>query len=677
MPATISENAMKILEARYLDGDSVDSMWDRVSGGVDRFRNLLSELRFIPNSPTLFNMGKGNKCTSAACFVFEIDDEMGPLPTDNHRSIVNTRAKAVAVAKAGGGVGYYFGNLRPRGSLIKSIHRKACGPVAVLKDYHAIHRLITQGGKRDLAQMGVLNVEHPDILEFIHVKDEDPQSLSSFNISVSWSDEWLERCFAGGSKENKVWKEHMESAWKTGCPGILFPDTINKANINPHLGLIKATNPCGEVPNRCDEPCSLGSLSLPKYFAGGNRDVDWKLLEEDAYTAFCFMDDILDRNEFPHPEITKAAFLTRRLGLGVMGWANLLALMHIHYDTQKAVDLGGRVMKLISDVSLQASIDLAKVKGPYLGYDPVKTNGPFCRNETRTSIAPTGTIALIANVFGSIEPFFALEWDRTTQEGIKMKERISCWKELEGFVPKTANEVSPEWHVKHQAAFQKHTCLGVSKTNNLPNSATVEDVSKIYKMMYASGCKGGTIFRDGCRSEQVLVSKKTTSVFAINQTPSRRKMPSERQSITHKFRVSGTECFLTVGFFEDNKTPGELFLRASKMGSTISGILDTWAITFSLALQSSTSLETLCKHHAGTRFEPHGPTDNPNIPVCTSIPDYVVRWMYSKFIANKKADEVKTSEGSGIYCPECDKEVIYQSGCLVCINKSCNWSRCG
>ncbi len=625
------------------------------------------------------------------CFVFNIADEMGPLPTDNHRSIVNTRAKAIAVAKAGGGVGYYGGELRPKGSPIRSIHRVACGPVAVMRDYHGIHKMITQGGKRDLAQMWVQPCWHDDIQEYIHAKDEDPQGLSSFNQSVGWDNDWIEVAFqVPGSKESVLWDDQCLSAWKHGCPGMFFPDTVNRNNPNLHLGYIFGVNPCGETPNRDSEPCNLGSLSLPRYFNKANRDINWDDLEDDVRTATDFLDDILDRNTFPHPVITEAANLTRKLGLGVMGWADLLALMHIHYDTQQAVDLGSKLMKFINDIALDQSIRLASVKGPYKGFSD-ETEGPFARNETRTSIAPTGSIAIIADVFGSIEPFFALEWDRTTYEGIKMHERISCWDELEGFVPKTANQVAPEWHVRHQAAFQAHTDLGVSKTVNLPNSATVQDVSRIYRMMYESGCKGGTIFRDGCRSEQVLVSKKTTSVFSLGVSipaAQRRRLPDDVPGARHKFRIGGLKIYLHWGTYDDG-TLAEIFFRVSpQQGSTVDGMLDAFAKTVSLALQNGVALDDLVAIHSGSRFEPSGLTSNPDLPVCTSIPDYVVRWLARKFTSPKpvatiavvtiveKHDE-KGGMDSGMYCPECGKEAIYQAGCLNCVDKGCGWTRCG
>lgn len=691
----ITSNARTILQKRYLaPGESIDDLWNRVSGGNEKFRRLLSELRFLPNSPTLFNAGLNNGCTLSACFVFDVSDTM----LDDDNGIHNTRGKAIAVAKAGGGVGYYLGNLRPKNSIIRSIHRKACGPVSVLRDYHGVRQLITQGGKRDLAQMAILNCDHSDIKEFIHCKDADPKSLESFNISVGWHSEFAKRAlhYLAGNSPNpsdrewaNLWTEQVQSAWTHGCPGMFFPGRVNDAQGNPnmHLGVINAANPCGETPNRNNEPCSLGSLVLSRYYNHANRDIDWNALEEDAWMATQFMDDILDRNTFPHPAITDAALLTRKLGLGVMGWADLLALLHVPYDSEEAITLGGKVMRFINDIALASSVDLAKTKGPYKGYSD-KTQGPLCRNETRTSIAPTGTIAIIAGCDSwSIEPHYGLDVQRTTNEGIKMEERFDSRK-YDGFVPKTANDIHWSWHVRMQAAFQEHTDLGVSKTVNLPNKATKEDVSKAYQMMFELGCKGGTVYRDGCRAEQVLVNK-ATSVYALGGVPplpSRRRLPDQCKAMRKKFSIGGVEGYIHAGTYEDG-TLGEIFVTTC-MGSTIDGLLDTWAKAFSNALQHGTPLEQLIRMHRNQRFEPSGPTGDPDTPVCTSIPDYVVRYLERMFLkrtprvpANGNGREVvvdvRDQQDSGIYCPECQRSLIYQGGCVVCPDKECGWTRCG
>lgn len=705
MSAVISDNAMSILAKRYLtDGETVDGLWDRVSGGNRDYRELMADLLFLPNSPTLFNMGTKSGGTLSACFVFDIDDCLlgdwpaGGLDSPFPNSILGTTFKAACVAKAGGGVGYYLGNVRPEGAPVHSTHKKACGPVQVLHWLHRLRSLITQGGKRDLAQMGILPAHHPDVRKFIHCKDADPKALESFNISVSWRDEQLKLAMAqmdAGDNDGEwasLWLDQCLSAWRTGDPGMFFWTTANRTNATPHLGDINATNPCGETPNLNNEPCNLGSLALLRFVNRDRRRVDWDKLKNYAALATRFLDDILDWNTFPHPDITHMARATRKLGLGVMGWADMLALLRIPYDTQDAVDLGEEVMKTINETARQTSLDMARTKGTYPAYDPTKSPAwaPASRNSTGTSIAPTGTISIIAGCEPSIEPHYALERTRTTNEGLKLTERISDWLgDLGGFVPKTANEIPLVWHVKHQAAFQRHTDLGVSKTINLPNTATVADVSNAYRLMWESGCKGGTVFRDGCRSEQVLVAS-AKSVYATGggDKPARRKLPAECDTKRYKFRVGGTKGYLHVGLFDDG-TPGEIFIRASLQGSTVSGMLDAWCMCFSNALQRGTPLADLVRLHKGSRFEPAGPTGNEEIPIASSIPDYVVRLLELRFLKPKtpapsangnSRDSVTVEQAqvrSGQLCPDCGVELVLRAGCLTCVRAGCGFTRCG
>lgn len=1393
--AVITENAMTLYKQRYLSGgESVDELFRRVAGGNEEFISLMDEGLFLPNSPALFNMGLNNGCTSSACFVFNIEDCMhrNDDGSINDNSIVETRAKAIAVAKAGGGVGYYGGFLRAKNKPIKSIHRKACGPVSVLKDLHGVSHLITQGGKRELAQMFVLPVDHEDIMEFIHCKDKDPQGLGSFNISTSWKKGQL-----NDPKYDSVFLHQVESAWSHGCPGVFFEHWVNENNPNPHLGLMLAPNPCvtgetliltrkgqfpiaslkgkevevwngrewskttpkqtgenqkilkitfsngaelrctpyhgfrladgkkvqaqglivgdclekwednppvetkgqdnacssaylagffcgdgfaagdkqqqmitfygpkvkvgrilaeqnlvtligkydqehdrqranlnvvvpaknevpvngttnykiewleglldsdgciaysdesqrsysyqissvdrgfladvahmlrgmgipttvatsheptrkvmpggeydcqtcyrlcisawhsarlikmgleplrlpssdnepsrdaarfirvvsvesagtaeavycfneplrhcgvfngiltsqcGETPNRNDEPCSLGSINLWRFINLKTREFLWDKFQKACRIATRLLDSILDRNTFPHHNIDRAARLTRKLGLGVMGWADTLALLGIHYDTDKAVRMAEKVMDLMSVSAVSESKNLADEKGPYPGFSWGQTKDEKRRNETNTSIAPTGTIAVLNNASGSIEPHFSLEWTRTTAEGIKLQERIPVWEHLDGFRPKVANEIGYEWHIKHQAAFQRHTDLGVSKcvvgdtlvltghglkmiedihqergddqfrslripvcgedgmtmtdhfysggvrdtirfktrqgselegtpnhrvrverngeviwsrldelnaddlivihtgqevyadqelispelasllghavadgslaqnwlamfhtdkdvtdervrllmipevrskvsigrntrntdrspsvvkdkrnsvvkvqqnsrpmvdwlendiglkrraanksvppavlqsnrevqqaflvglftdcgvankktpnltfntasrvlsrqvramlmnmgmyssaqthrvgekdyyrvsltataamqfaneigfvetsrtkqfklwsgykpsgtnpnghmptprhgyrvekvlsiskgkapvfdisvpdgvhafvtegmishnTINLPNSATKEDVGNAYKMMHDMKCKGGTVFRDGCRDEQVLVAKKTKSVYSngveiprlspeiigevenwnnrtkgtdtpaeIQQSPPE-KSKATKPGFIHRFRVDGSKYYLAVSV-QDGK-PYEMFITAKKAGSTTMGMLSTWAITFSKAMQSGVSLEKLCKAHLGSRFEPNGFTDDKEIPICTSVPDYICKWLLKQF-SRRDLKELVSTPDSGMFCPTCNSELMYVGGCLTC---RCGWSKCG
>jgi ribonucleoside-diphosphate reductase alpha chain len=719
----ISDAALQILKTRYLDKDeSVDGMFRRVSLGDANAYRLMSQLKALPNSPTIFNAGLNNGCTMSACFTFMLQDSMfGPS------SIVDTRNKAIAVAKAGGGVGYNVSNIRRKNAIIKSVHRKACGPVAVIRDLNAVDKLITQGGKRALAQMGVLAVEHEDIREFIHMKDDAPEELSSFNISVNWSDKWLTHAF--GSMDNRsdphwrpnepyqLWMEQCQSAWKTGCPGMFFPDVINRFNENKHLGLVLTPNPCGEAPNRDNEACSLGSMSIARYVDLRTRRFLRDEFLHDSRIFFRYLNHVFDHNTWPHPEITKATQLTRRLGQGIMGWADFLALQGMHYDDPASRAYAESIWKDHDEVIKDESRKIASEKGPYPGYDPDKTQGECRRNETCSSIAPTGTIAEIADVWGSIEPHLFIDAERMMMEGIKLATGVKGWvrDNLDGFVPKIASQVSVEDHILMQAAFQKHTDLAVSKTINLPESATVEDVSKAYRLMYESGCKGGTIFRDNCRKDQVIRKKEKKSVYLADDgvylvnTPNeeaeqltvlkeieselgsitatkvmteqgmavinvRRNLPKTRNSVTHKFSIDGHKGYVTVGLYDDG-SPGEIFLKMNKAGTTISGMLDSWAMMASVSLQYHVPLASIVRLYAGTRYEPAGFTDDPAIPSCTSVHDYIVRWLELRFLKkDAKADESVVM--SGQMCPDCGIETVRQGGCLVCIRPACGYSRC-
>lgn len=681
LTGTITDDAYRIMAERYFASEreerSPTDVFRRVSNGNNDYFQLMDQLLFLPNSPTLFNMGLNNGCTNSACFVFDVDDTMlGDIPGEVHpSSIMGTQEKAAAVAKAGGGVGYFFGKLRPRGAPIRSVHRQACGPVAVLRHYHSIRNLIRQGARRDLAQMGVLNVDHPDIMEWTTCKVPDPKALESFNISNSWRNCHMEAVF-NDEHFTRIWWAQCQAAWACGCPGMFFWDTVNDANPTPHIGDVNAPNPCGETPNISDEPCNLGSIAVCRFLKrfGRTWTFAWDLMRDYAKLCIRFLDDILDWNTFPHPDIERAALTTRKLGLGVMGWADALAIMGVPYDSQEAVDIGGELMATINMAAREESVALADRKGPYIGWhgasEATKAKFPYARNATRTSIAPTGTISIIAGVYSSIEPYFGFDVERTTNEGIKLSDGVPEWvRKLipNGFTPKTAEQIPWQWHVKHQAAFQKSTDLGVSKTINLPNSATVQDFSDLYYEMWRSGCKGGTAYRDGCREEQVLVDR-GRSVYSTGHVAV--KLPSDLPQLPrHRFRIGELKCYLHIGTSQDGARPLEIFLTASKTGTTMQGLLSTWAMAFSNALQSGTPLQQLVDLHSGAQFEPCGQTDNPELPVCSSVPDYVVRYLALKFGAEQKGFS------SGMVCPDCSSQMIRDGGCLLC--RACGFSRCG
>lgn len=502
-----SDNAKVILEKRYLatingKKETIEEFVKRISMGNDEYENeLIRPLNFLPNSPTLFNLGVPGGGTLSACFKFDVADNLNDLD-----GIMDTVNKAAAVTKFGGGVGYYIGFLRGKDEIVNSTHGKACGPVAVLKFYNQMGVMLTQSGKREAAQMGIMDVDHPDIREFIHMKDEDPQGLRTFNISVAITDAFMDKVLENpDGDEAALLREIAESAWRTGDPGVYFVDAAERDNPTPWVGRLTGTNPCGEVPLLNNEPCNLGSINVANFVSpvGGFA---WRKLERVVRLATRYLDDVLDRNHFPDERITAAANHTRKLGLGICGWADALALSGIHYDSREAVTLLRLLMSFIRGIADDESYRLANIKGAAPCF---ADTGIYKRNATTLCVAPTGTIAILMGASSGIEPHFLLEWDRYMGDGGVLRETIPVMDRLGDFVPHTAMEIDWQWHIKHQAAAQKYVDLAVSKTINLPNDATMEDIEAAYVAMWASGCKGGTVFRDGCRDEQVLVSVAT------------------------------------------------------------------------------------------------------------------------------------------------------------------------
>ncbi len=594
--------------------------------------------------------------------------------------------KSALVQKWGGGVGYYLGNLRPHKAPISTTHGGAMGPVGrpsegirsgVLHHYHSVSMLITQAGKRDGAQMGILPATHPDIREFIHVKDIDPQSLSTFNISVSITDDFMEKVRKQpDSEERKLFSEMAHSAWKTGDPGCYFVTTAEKENPTPWLGELTGTNPCGEVPLLDNEPCNLGSINLSKFVHG--QDVDLEGIRKTAKVATRYLDEVLDNNTFPDPAIEKIARKTRKLGLGVMGWADMLALLEIPYESDRAIDLAAEVMEIIQVAALEESELMGKEKGLAPALDQIidEDSLPWKRrNATVTCIAPTGTISIIAGASSGCEPHYATTWERTMGDGTKLQEVIPVMEELTNrgsdFVPQVAHDISFRAQIRHQAAFQKFTDLAVSKTINLPESATPDDVFNAYMLAWEEGCKGVTIYRKGSREVQVLNSYPKEHYREEPKFTNRIKLPKTREAVTHHFEIADIPVYMTVGLYPDTKMPGEVFVTTPARGGTIDGLLDSIMISLSLALQHGAPLELLIGRLKGKNFEPKGFTDNPLIPNAVSIIDYMTRWLEMTFLT-LKGSEIAL----GVICPECESTVAREEGCLKCTNLTCGWNKC-
>lgn len=567
---SLKESALIVLQARYLVRDenneiveTPEGLFERVAFAVaeaeknfkasrdkweayaEKFYNMMASLDFLPNSPTLMNAGRPLGQLSA-CFVLPVEDSLD--------SIFEAIKYTALIHKSGGGTGFNFSKLRPKGDIVFSTSGVASGPVSFMKVFDAATEAIKQGGKRRGANMGILNVDHPDIEEFIRAKST-PGVLTNFNISVAFTEGFFtylrkeEPYPLINPRTQKVVKKvspaellHLlcQSAWETGDPGVIFLDTINRYNPTPHLGKLTATNPCGEQPLLPYESCNLGSINLSNFVREGQ--IDWGRLREVIHLAVRFLDDVIEVNRFPIPQIARMTTLNRKIGLGVMGFADMLIKLRISYVEERSRELAERIMKFISEESLQASMGLAEERGAFpafpgslwdrKGFKPL-------RNATTTTIAPTGTLSLIAGVSSSIEPLFGLYYERKTLDRVVIKEFHPLFervleeegyaeREIEklkeeikekGMISKTslneplkklflsAFEIPPEVHLSIQRAFQKYTHNAVSKTINLPPQATPEDIKKIYLTAYEWGLKGVTVYRYGSKPEQVIYIK--------------------------------------------------------------------------------------------------------------------------------------------------------------------------
>ncbi|MCC7363021.1 MAG: vitamin B12-dependent ribonucleotide reductase [Dehalococcoidia bacterium] len=781
-PEELSENAVVVMERRIMQrndkGDAVetpDQCFRRVAqnlaqaelkfGGTEgdraaaeeSFYRLFASLDFLPNSPTLVNAGRDLQQLSA-CFVLPVEDSIeGIFEAIKHTAIIH---------KSGGGTGFAFSRLRPSNDRVRTTMGVASGPVSFMKVFDSATEAIKQGGTRRGANMGILRVDHPDIDAFIETK-ADMTTLQNFNISVAVTDAFMQAVESGTDYDlvhpstgeviaqrnaREVWETMLNNAWKNGDPGVIFIDRINagRANPVPKRGPVESTNPCGEQPLYPFDSCNLGSINLGHFTTGaaGAKQVDYERLGKVVRRAVHLLDNVIEMNNYPIKEIEETSNAIRRIGLGVMGWADMLIELRIPYSSEQALQAARDVMTFIQREADAASQQLALVRGNFPDwsdsmYGPRGAEGPRpMRNSTRTTIAPTGTLSIIADCSGGIEPVFALAFIRShyldkndptkRTELAEANEQFERVAKEEGFyseelmrflaegghlserpeVPQwvkdvfvTAHEIAPEWHVRMQAAFQEGTDNAVSKTINFPNLATVDDVRLAYELAYRTGCKGITIYRDGSRDLQVLKhATKTEEEKAVEAAqaliqqvsgPIRRKLPDERSAITHKFRVGEQEGYMTVGLFDDG-TPGEVFINVNKQGSTVSGLMDTVAMLTSYALQYGVPLSELASKLKNTRFEPSGPTSNKQIPITTSIVDYVFRWLELKFDGARAyvqptliaPEEMVASTGvdtyaskhddavvSGVGCPDCGAVLFYGEGCLICRN--CGYNKCG
>jgi len=568
----LTVNALEVLRKRYLlkdeKGEIIETpakMFRRVARTIakvdkkyrrgykrteKKFYKIMSRLEFLPNSPTLFNAGAPLGQLSA-CFVLPVEDSL--------ESIFTTIKNMALIEQSGGGVGFDFSKLRPKGDMVRSTKGVASGPVSFMKVFNSTTEVIKAGGKRRGAMMGILRVDHPDIIEFIESKSEKG-SLKNFNISVAVTDDFMKRV-----KENKeyrlinprtrkkarkleargVWKFIIKNAWEFGDPGVIFIDEINRRNPISKVGKIEATNPCGEQPLLPYESCNLGSINLSKMVKKGR--IYWDKLKKTVHIAIHFLDNIIDANKYPLPEIEGMTKANRKIGLGVMGFAEMLIRLKVPYDSEEAVKIAERIMKFITKEARKKSMEIGRKRGSFKNFKKSiwkKKKHRAMRNATLTTIAPTGSISIIAGCSSGIEPLFAISFMRNVFEGTRLFEvnplferiaknkgfystdllkRISRVGSIQNIkeVPddikkifKTALDIKPEWHVRIQAAFQKYTDNSVSKTVNLPKNATRNDVKKTFELAYELKCKGATIFRYGCKPQQVLYIGKPRHITA-------------------------------------------------------------------------------------------------------------------------------------------------------------------
>jgi len=754
----LNENAIKVLEKRYLAKDengnlieTPDMMFRRVAKTVasadkdyvdkkelaaieERFYNLMTQLYFLPNSPTLMNAGRPLGQLSA-CFVLPIEDSM--------EGIFDSVKNAALIHKSGGGTGFSFSRLRPKGSSVKSTGGVASGPVSFMKVFNAATEAVKQGGTRRGANMGILRVDHPDILEFITCKQNN-EDITNFNISVGITEEFMKAVEegrdydlidprtgkkAGSLNAREVFDLMVEMAWKNGEPGIIFLDRLNRDNVTPELGEIESTNPCGEQPLLPYEACNLGSINLSLMLkeTDNGYEVDFDKLREVVRESVHFLDNVIDVNKYPLPEIDKMTRGTRKIGLGVMGWADMLLKLGIPYDSDEAVALAEKVMSFIREEARQKSMEIAEKKGAFPFIDKSIYKGKNIRNATTTTIAPTGTLSIIAGVSSGIEPLFAVSFIKNVMDNVELVETNPIFSEVakkRGFysdelmrkiakkgslrdieeIPEdirrifvTAHDISPEWHVRMQAAFQKYTDNAVSKTVNLRHDATREDVRKVFVTAYQLGCKGVTIYRDGSRDSQVLNIGKvkgkeekeqkdqkeqgeTKGIFKISPRP----RPDITLGFTEKVRTGCGNLYITVNYDDDGIC--EVFTNTGRAGGCPSQSEAT-ARLVSIALRSGIDAESIIEQLKGIRCPSTIRQRDMKVLSCPDAIGRVIEKLMNHQNGNGNnhvlSDTMKypvgKTEAKGgkdeNTCPECGARVEHESGCVMC--RSCGFSKCG
>lgn len=732
----LSSNSLRVLEKRYLKKDekgkvvetpqelflrvatniaSADRLYGKndneIEKTVEEFYNLMTDLDFLPNSPTLMNAGRELQQLSA-CFVLPIEDSI--------ESIFETIKHTALIHKSGGGTGFSFSRLRPKNDVVKSTRGVSSGPVSFMTVYDSATEAIKQGGTRRGANMGILRVDHPDILEYITCK-VNGEKLNNFNISVAVMKEFMEAVENEGDyplinprnnhtvgmlNARHVYDLMAEMAHLNGDPGIIFLDRINMDNPTPHLGPIESTNPCGEQPLLPYESCNLGSINLARMVKDGR--IDWEKLRRTVKIAVHFLDNVIDVNRYPLPVIEKMTKGNRKIGLGVMGFADMLIELGLPYNSERALEAGEAVMHFIQEESKLASEQLAEERGVFPNYKGSIYDGVIkIRNATTTTVAPTGTLSIIANCSSGIEPLFALCYVRNVLdnqklievntlfenvakrrglysqdliEKIALKGSLKDFKEIPEDIKQifvTTFDISLEWHVKMQAAFQKYTDNAVSKTINLPNHATVEDVKKAFMLAYKLGCKGITIYRDGSRSKQVLERKKAQKILHFIRPRSR---PEKTSGSTYEIQTGCGSLYVTIN--EDEKgLPFEVFARLGKAGGCASAQTEGLGRSASLLLRCGVDPREIVKHYKGiTCDRQYGVGKNKILSCPDAIGKALERYLKEKEMYKDEGQATLTSKPEKEIilngaCPECGSPLIRVEGCCKCLS-NCGYTEC-
>ncbi|MCU0573388.1 MAG: vitamin B12-dependent ribonucleotide reductase [Syntrophobacteraceae bacterium] len=716
----LSPNALIVLKKRYLKKNDQsepietpeDLFWrvaravaradasfegeEHVEETARRFYRLMTSLDFVPNSPTLMNAGRRLGQLSA-CFVLPVEDSID--------SIFEAIKHAAMIHKSGGGTGFSFSRIRPENDKVLSTQGVASGPISFMTVFDTATETVKQGGTRRGANMGILRIDHPDIERFIVCKTLN-ERLTNFNISVAVTDAFMQALEANGTYDlinprtgekvqtldaRSVFEQIVQSAWNNGEPGIIFIDGMNRDNPTPHVGRIESTNPCGEQPLLPYESCNLGSVNLAQMVVDGV--IEFEKLKQVVWDAVHFLDNVIEINNYPLPMIEELTRANRKIGLGVMGFADMLIALGIPYNSDQAVEMAEKVMAFIQKESKEASSHYGRTRGNFPNYKGSihdRADTPYMRHATTTTIAPTGTISIIAGCSSGIEPVFALSFVRKVLDNQELVEVHPLFQKIaqergfysEQIMKRTAekgsiqdfqeipedvrrvfvvsHDVSPDWHIRIQAAFQKQTDNAVSKTINFPNSATVEDVANAYLMAFKMGCKGITIYRDGSRDVQVLNIQRKPQYPQVEPRP----RPEVTMGVTERIETGCGKLYVTIN--TDEYGFCEVFAQMGKAGGCAYSQIEATSRLISLALRSGVKAEAIIRQLMGIRCPSPMWKNGEQVVSCSDAIAKVLNHQARTNIAHV-GDEMGA-------CPDCGATVEHEGGCIVC--RACGFSRC-